>query len=173
LGDEDHLARGDALMTHPLLDRLAAGPLLADGAMGTVLYASGASLDESFDALNLTRPELVLDVHRAYLEAGADLLETNSFGANRFKLDGFGLGAKVREINKTAVRLAREAREISGRPVLIGGSVGPTGRTLAPFGAVHLTRPDCERMLGAPNDRARFLVPRMILLVLQWDSARS
>jgi methionine synthase I (cobalamin-dependent) len=98
-------------MTHPLLERLAAGPLLADGAMGTVLYASGASLDESFDALNLTRPDLVLDVHRAYLEAGADLLETNSFGANRFKLEGFGLAEKVREINKAAVRLAREARE--------------------------------------------------------------
>ena len=124
-------------MTHPLIDRLAAGPLLADGAMGTVLYASGASLDESFDALNLTRPELVLDVHRAYLEAGADLLETNSFGANRFKLEGFGLAENVREINKKAVRLAREAREISGRPVLIAGSVGPTGRTLAPFGAVQ------------------------------------
>jgi homocysteine S-methyltransferase len=124
-------------LTHPLIDRLAAGPLLADGAMGTVLYASGASLDESFDALNLSRPDLVLDVHRAYLEAGADLLETNSFGANRFKLEGFGLGEKVREINKRAVRLAREAREISGRPVLIAGSVGPTGRTLAPFGAVQ------------------------------------
>ncbi|MCD6030173.1 MAG: 5-methyltetrahydrofolate S-homocysteine methyltransferase [Thermomicrobiales bacterium] len=124
-------------MTHPLLERLAAGPLLSDGAMGTVLYASGASLDESFDALNLTRPDLVLDVHRAYLEAGADLLETNSFGANRFKLEGFGLAEKVREINKAAVRLAREAREISGRPVLIAGSVGPTGRTLAPFGAVE------------------------------------
>ena len=124
-------------MSHPLIDRLAAGSLLADGAMGTVLYASGASLDESFDALNLSRPELVLDVHRAYLEAGADLLETNSFGANRFKLEGFGLAEKVREINKKAVRLAREAREISGRPVLIAGSVGPTGRTMAPFGAVQ------------------------------------
>ncbi|MGH3993620.1 MAG: homocysteine S-methyltransferase family protein, partial [Pseudonocardiaceae bacterium] len=123
-------------MTHPLLERLAAGPILADGAIGTVLYAAGASLDESFDALNLTRPDLVLDVHRAYLEAGADLIETNSFGANRFKLDGFGLGGKVREINKKAVRLAREAREISGRSVLVAGSVGPTGRTLAPIGMV-------------------------------------
>ncbi|MBA2597185.1 MAG: bifunctional homocysteine S-methyltransferase/methylenetetrahydrofolate reductase [Chloroflexia bacterium] len=123
-------------MTHPLLERLAAGPLLADGAIGTVLYAAGASLDESFDALNLSRPELVLDVHRAYLEAGADLLETNTFGANRFKLEGFGLGGKVREINRKAVRLAREAREISGRTALVAGSVGPTGRTLAPFGTI-------------------------------------
>ena len=123
-------------MTHPLLDRLAAGPILADGAIGTMLYAAGASLDESFDALNLTRPELVLDAHRAYLDAGADLLETNSFGANRFKLEAFGLADRVREINKKAVRLAREAREISGRPVLVAGSIGPTGRTLAPFGVV-------------------------------------
>src|SRR5215217_7709106 len=123
-------------MTHPLLDRLAAGPILADGAIGTMLYAAGASLDESFDALNLSRPELVLDTHRAYLDAGADLLETNSFGANRFKLEAFGLAARVREINKKAVRLAREAREIAGRPALIAGSIGPTGRTLAPFGVV-------------------------------------
>ena len=123
-------------MTHPLLDRLAAGPILADGAIGTMLYAAGASLDESFDALNLSRPELVLDTHRAYLDAGADLLETNSFGANRFKLEAFGLADRVREINKKAVRLAREAREITGRPALVAGSVGPTGRTLAPFGVV-------------------------------------
>jgi methionine synthase I (cobalamin-dependent)/5,10-methylenetetrahydrofolate reductase len=123
-------------MTHPLLDRLAAGPILVDGAMGTMLYAAGASLDESFDALNLTRPDLVLGVHRAYLEAGADIVEANSFGANRFKLEAFGLADRVREINRKAVRLAREAREISGRPALVAGSVGPTGRTLAPFGVI-------------------------------------
>ncbi|MBW3633983.1 MAG: bifunctional homocysteine S-methyltransferase/methylenetetrahydrofolate reductase [Chloroflexi bacterium] len=123
-------------MSHPLLDRLAAGPILADGAIGTMLYAAGASLDESFDALNLTRPDLVLDTHRAYLDAGADLLETNSFGANRFKLEAFGLADRVKEINKKAVRLAREAREITGRPALVAGSIGPTGRTLAPFGVI-------------------------------------
>src|SRR5689334_19030158 len=104
--------------------------------MGTMLYAAGASLDESFDALNLTRPELVLDVHRAYLDSGADLIETNSFGANRFKLEQFGFAERVAEINRKAVRLAREAREISGRPALVAGSVGPLGRTLAPIGVL-------------------------------------
>ena len=123
-------------MTHPLLERLRSGPILADGAMGTMLYAGGASLDESFDALNLSRPDVVLGVHRAYLEAGAELIETNTFGANRAKLEGFGRGGEVREINRRGVRLAREAREISGRPALVAGSVGPTGRTLAPLGTV-------------------------------------
>ncbi|MCC7023057.1 MAG: bifunctional homocysteine S-methyltransferase/methylenetetrahydrofolate reductase [Thermomicrobiales bacterium] len=123
-------------MTHPLLERLASGPVLADGAMGTMLYAGGASLDESFDALNLSQPELVLGVHRAYLDAGADLIEANTFGANRFKLEAFGLADRVREINRKGVRLAREAREIAGSSALVAGAVGPTGRTLAPFGTV-------------------------------------
>ena len=123
-------------MTHPFLDRLAAGPILADGAVGTMLYAAGASLDESFDALNLSRPDLVLGMHRAYLDAGAELLETNSFGANRCKLEGFGHAGRVREINRKAVRLAREAREIAGKAAFVAGSVGPLGRTLAPFGTL-------------------------------------
>src|SRR4051812_33710986 len=125
-------------MSHPLFDRLAAGPILGDGAMGTMLYAAGASLDESFDALNISRPDMVLAVHRAYLEAGADLIETNSFTANRFKLEHFGFGNRVREINRKAVRLAREAREITGSSALVAGSVGPSGRTLAPYGTLSL-----------------------------------
>src|SRR5687768_403859 len=121
-------------MTHPLLAKLDDGVVLADGAMGTMLYAVGVSFDDCFDALNLTQPELVTGVHRAYLDAGADLIETNTFGANRFKLEPFGLADRVREINRRGVRLAREAREVCGREALVAGAVGPTARPLAPFG---------------------------------------
>ncbi len=123
-------------MTHPLLDRLTAGPILADGAMGTMLYAAGAGLDDCFDALNLDAPASVATVHRAYLTAGSNILKTNTFGANRFKLEPFGLAGKVRQINRAGARLAREAREIAGSDALVAGSIGPTGRTLAPFGAL-------------------------------------
>jgi methionine synthase / methylenetetrahydrofolate reductase(NADPH) len=123
-------------VTHPLKDRLASGPLLADGAMGTMLYATGVPLDDCFDALNLSQPEIVSSVHRAYINAGADLIETNSFGANRFRLEQFGLDEKVNAINRRAVKLAREEREISGRPILVVGSIGPTQRTMEPFGTV-------------------------------------
>ncbi len=121
-------------MSNPFIDRLAQGPLLVDGAMGTMLYQGGVPLGESFDGLNLTRPELVSEVHRAYITAGADVIETNTFGANRAKLQPFGLDGKVREINRRAVKLAREEREISGLPVMVAGAMGPTGQTLAPIG---------------------------------------
>jgi homocysteine S-methyltransferase len=104
--------------------------------MGTMLYATGVPLDDCFDALNLSQPEIVSAVHRAYINAGADLIETNSFGANRFRLEQFGLADKVNAINRRAVKLAREEREISGRPILVIGSIGPTQRTMEPFGTV-------------------------------------
>jgi methionine synthase I (cobalamin-dependent)/5,10-methylenetetrahydrofolate reductase len=121
-------------MTHPFRERLASGIVLADGAMGTMLYAAGVPLDACFDELNLSNPPLVASVHRAYLEAGADVIETNTFGANRFRLDQFGFADRVRDINLRGVKLAREQREICGRPALIAGSIGPTTRTLAPYG---------------------------------------
>ena len=129
-------------MTNPLLTRLTEGIVLADGAMGTMLYAAGTPLDECFDTLNLSQPDVVTGVHRAYLEAGAALIETNTFGANRFKLEQFGFADRVRDINRRGVRLAREAREVSGRPALVAGSIGPTARTLAPFGTAD---PDAVR----------------------------
>ena len=123
------------------LDRLARGPILCDGAMGTQLYArqrsplgGGASLESSFEALNLTRPELVSDVHRAYLAAGAEIIESNTFGANRFKLAERSLAHQVAEINAAGVRLARQAVESAGRTAFVAGSIGPLGVRLAPTG---------------------------------------
>src|SRR5207253_1827763 len=116
--------------------RLDAGPLLCDGAMGTMLYARGVSLDACFDVLNLNNPRLVQAIHAEYVAAGADLIETNTFGANRFKLAAHGLESQVREVNRRGVRLARDLRESTGRDVLILGSVGPLGKYLAPLGSV-------------------------------------
>ena len=104
--------------------------MLCDGAMGTLLYARGIGYEQCFDALNLTQPELIQGIHREYISAGAQIIETNTFGANRARLDTFGLGEQVREINLRAARLAREAREVSGQPVFIAGAIGPTGRPL-------------------------------------------
>lgn len=123
-------------MAHPLLERLDAGILLSDGAMGTMLYESGHELDTCLDALNLTHPATVAQVHRSYLNAGADIIETNTFGANRFRLELHGLADRVRDINFRGVKIAREEREISGRPVLVAGSIGPTGKTLQPYGVL-------------------------------------
>jgi homocysteine S-methyltransferase len=120
-----------------LLERLAQGPLLFDGAMGTMLHSKGAGLDRCFDELNLVDPALVAGVHRSYIEAGAQVIESNTFGANRFKLSEHGLGDKVAEINRAGVELARRVVEASFQPVLIAGSVGPLGRQLAPLGRVQ------------------------------------
>ena len=120
-----------------LLDRLTHGPLLADGAMGTELHQRGIPIDACFDVVNLTRPDFVQDIHENYIRAGADLLETNTFGANRFRLGNHALAHRVVEINRAGVELARAAIESVGRPdVLIAGSVGPLGARLAPYGRV-------------------------------------
>src|SRR2546423_8320815 len=103
---------------------------MCDCAMVTRLYALGVTYEQCFDELNITQPELIQSIHREYISAGAQIIETNTFGANRVKLDGYQLGDRVREINSRAVRLAREAREISGQSVFIAGAVGPSGRPL-------------------------------------------
>src|SRR6266550_1062601 len=117
--------------SHPFLERLRRGPLLGDGAMGTQLHARGVSFDRSFDELNLTEPKIVEEIHRAYISAGSELIETNTFGANRIKLARHGLEGRVRDINFRAVKLAREAREISGEQVFIAGSVSNSSRSAA------------------------------------------
>jgi homocysteine S-methyltransferase len=108
------------------IDRLRSGILVADGAIGTMLYNKGVSLDANFEHLNLVRPELVRELHREYLDAGADLIETNTFGANRTRLQAIGLAGKVREINLRGAQLAREAA--AGRNAFVAGSVGPLVR---------------------------------------------
>lgn len=125
------------LPTTSFLERLRQGTVVADGAMGTMLHRLGAPIGACFDRLNLDSPELVLDVHRAFLEAGADLIETNTFGANRFKLAEHESQAEVKEINQAAVRLAQRAIAETGRPVYIAGSVGPLGVRLAPLGRIQ------------------------------------
>jgi methionine synthase I (cobalamin-dependent)/5,10-methylenetetrahydrofolate reductase len=123
-------------MPHAFSRRLEAGPLLSDGAMGTMLYTRGVSPDACFDALNLNHPKLVQAIHAEYVAAGADCIETNTFGANRFKLAAHGLESQVREINARGVRLARDVRESAGRDVFVLGSMGPLGKYLAPLGTL-------------------------------------
>ncbi|MEO8572214.1 MAG: homocysteine S-methyltransferase family protein, partial [Chloroflexota bacterium] len=108
-------------------DRLAARPLLVDGGMGTLLFSRGVPQRACLEELVASHPEMVGAAHREYLEAGAELIETLSFGANRHRLAAWGLEDRVADINRRAARIAREAREVSGRDALVGGSVGPLG----------------------------------------------
>jgi homocysteine S-methyltransferase len=123
-------------MPYELSRRLTAGPLLCDGAMGTLLYARGVSADACFDVLNLNNPRVIQSIHADYIAAGADCIETNTFGANRFKLAAHGLHGQVRDINRRGAALARDVRESAGRDVFVLGSVGPLGKYLAPLGTV-------------------------------------
>jgi homocysteine S-methyltransferase len=115
----------------------SARPLLSDGAMGTVLHQRGVGFDICFDSLNLSRPALVADIHREYIEAGSQIIQTNTFGANRYKLARHGLETQVAEINASGVELARRVVMASFKNVLIAGDVGPLGVRLAPFGRVQ------------------------------------
>ena len=105
--------------------------LVCDGAMGTMLYARGVFINKSFDAMNLTQADLVEQVHRDYVRAGADVLETNTFGANRIKLGSFGIADKLKSINVEGVRIARRA---AGEQVFVAGSIGPLGIRIEPWG---------------------------------------
>jgi methionine synthase I (cobalamin-dependent)/5,10-methylenetetrahydrofolate reductase len=109
--------------------RLRRRPLLVDGAMGTLLYSHGVPQRACLDELVVTRPDLVSTIHREYIEAGADVIETNTFGANRFRLAEYGLEKLAGRFSRRGAQLAREARETSGKEALIAGSVGPLGPT--------------------------------------------
>jgi methionine synthase / methylenetetrahydrofolate reductase(NADPH) len=115
----------------PFLEAIEERVLLCDGAMGTMLYSKGVFLNRSFDGMNLTQPDLVAEVHQGYLRAGADVLETNTFGANHVKLGNFGLADKARAINVQAVRIARH---VAREEAYVAGSIGPLGIRIEPWG---------------------------------------
>jgi homocysteine S-methyltransferase len=150
-------------MVHPLIERLTAGIVLGDGAMGTMLFDAGHSSDECLESLNASAPETVAAIHRQYINAGSDVIEANTFGGNRFRLAAHGLQDKVRDVNKRGVRLVREEREISGTTVLVAGSIGPSGRTIEPFGV--LSR---EEVTAGFREQIEFLLEAGVdLLVIE------
>src|SRR5579883_2185170 len=132
-------------MDHPFITRLRQGPILCDGAMGTILLSRGVPLAQAFDELNLTDPRLIGGIHREYIAAGAEVVETNTFGANRVRLAPHGLDGRVREINLHGVKLARDAREVAGENVFVAGAIGPLGQS-----------PSAVREMGADRVREVF-----------------
>ncbi len=110
------------------------GLLVADGAMGTTLFDMGLESGESPERLNVERPEMIHEVHRLFVEAGADLILTNTFGGNRRRLALHGLEDRVAEYNRAGVRVGRRAASASGRPIAVAASVGPTGDLFEPLG---------------------------------------
>jgi len=115
----------------PFLDELDDRVLVCDGAMGTMLYSRGVFINRCFDALNLTQPDLVAEVHQAYIHAGATVIETNTFGANRIKLGTFGLAEKLHAVNVRAVQIARHAAR---EQAYVAGAIGPLGIRIEPWG---------------------------------------
>jgi len=145
-------------MREPFLERIDKRALVCDGAMGTMLYSKGISLNRCYDELNLTMPQLVKEVHLAYLKAGAEVIETNTFGANRYRLEKFNLGEKVREINLAGARLARE---VAGADLYVAGAVGPLGIRLEPLGSTSR-----EEALAAFRDQVAALVEGGVDLII-------
>tara|TARA_B100000029_G_scaffold480311_1_gene528232 strand:+ start:3297 stop:4247 length:951 start_codon:yes stop_codon:yes gene_type:complete len=113
------------------------GVLVVDGAMGTMLYERGAFLNRAFEELNLSNPKLVFEIHSAYVDAGADIIESNTFGANRIKLGNFGLQNEVANLNAAGVKLARTA---AGEGVFVAGAMGPIGSPNPPEGKIEEDR---------------------------------
>ena len=119
-------------MAADLLTRLKQSPVLCDGATGTLLYAKGIFINRCYDELNLSQPDLIRDLHHEYMQAGAEIIETNTFGGNSFRLARHSMENRVREINLAGGRLAREAAKSFG--VWVAGSVGPLGVRIEPLG---------------------------------------
>ncbi len=142
-------------MRKPFLEQLEQRVLVADGAMGTMLYARGISIKNCFDELNLSQPQLVREIHQAYVQAGADIIQTNTFGANAIRLGRFNLAGKVAEINRAGVQIAREA---AGDDHYVAGSIGPLGVRLQPLGKLSFAeahacfREQTEALAGCDID---------------------
>lgn len=119
-------------MADNILARLKQSPVLCDGAMGTLLYSKGIFINRCYDELNLSQPDLIRAIHHDYLQAGAEIVETNTFGANAFRLARHSLADKVHDINRMGARLAREAAK--SFDVWVAGSVGPLGTRIEPLG---------------------------------------
>jgi methionine synthase / methylenetetrahydrofolate reductase(NADPH) len=135
--------------------RLASKIVIADGAMGTMLYAKGVFINRCFDELNLSAPQLVREIHTEYVRAGAEVIETNTFGSNRIRLGGFGLAEKLSPIIQAGVRIAREA---AGNHAFVAGAIGPLGARIEPLGpmsfeeARDVFREQAEALVNAEVD---------------------
>src|SRR5690349_4005414 len=123
-------------LSHPFLKRLEQGVVLADGAMGTLLYDRGITFDRSFDLLNIQEPALVQSIHRDYIRAAAELIETKPSGASRIRLAAHGESQDARRVNRVGAQLARNAREEVGEAVFVAGAIGPLGKPVAPLGTI-------------------------------------
>lgn len=157
-----------------ILDELAKRPIVADGAMGSRLHDKGADPAVCFDHLNIERPALVAEVHAEYLAAGAQCLETNTFGANAMKLDAFGLADAVRDINLCGAKLAREA---AGGKAWVLGSMGPLGRLDEPMNDAHMAAVFSEQAAALAEGGVDALIletfPRMDMLLVALAAARN
>ncbi len=151
-------------MKDNILNRLEKEVLLCDGAMGTLLNSRGVPYDKCREEQNLVNPELVRTIHQEYIDAGAQIIETNTFSANRIKLRAFGLEDTIEEINKAAVKIAREA---AGKEVYVAGSVGPLGVLAKPYG--HLAVEEINQLF---QEQIRYLVEAGVdLLIIETISS--
>jgi methionine synthase I (cobalamin-dependent)/5,10-methylenetetrahydrofolate reductase len=151
---------------HPFLEALSSRVVLADGAMGTMLYSKGIYINRCYDYLNLENPQLIQDIHNEYLQSGCELIETNTFGANRIRLKAHGLDHQVTEINRAACEIAKKAiktySEKSLKTAWIGGSMGPLGVNSEPFGPIKN-----DEAIDIFEEQARALEPGVDVFILE------
>ena len=131
-------------MKTSLQNLLAAGqPIVADGGMGTMLFSAGLARGQAPEGWNTERPDVVRAIHAAYIGAGAQIILTNTFGGNRVRLGTHGLAERVAELNEAAAWLARHEADTAAHPVVVGGSMGPTGTMLEPLGELAFDKAVC------------------------------